>query len=385
TPRVTAREDVAPEDVDRAVELAQRNDPRHVAPGQLNRVVLRQRDVDLMVRYGARRFLHAEAQARLRPGLLLLQGSRAAPYGRWINVEVGLRQTGALPDIDHVRVGRLPVPRVLAIPLARAFAARHGVQADKLLAVEWIEHVSFAPDRLQVNYRLGADTTQRLRAALVAPSDQTRLRAYAERLAAVTRRIPGADVSVTDLLKPMFALAAERSAAGAPAVEENRAALLTLALFANHHPLALMVPAAATWEQPRPLNVTLQQRPDFPLHFLISAVIAAEAGTPLADAVGIWKEQADARAGGSGFSFNDIAADRAGTRLGELAVRDPARLQARIAAASDETAYMPDARDLPEFMPQAQFVARYGGVGAPAYVQMLAEIDRRIEALAVLR
>jgi len=37
-------------------------------------------------------------------------------------------------------------------------------------------------------------------------------------------------------------------------------------------------------------------------------------GTPLADAVGLWKELADARRGGSGFSFNDIAADRAGTR-----------------------------------------------------------------------
>ena len=35
--------------------------------------------------------------------------------------------------------------------------------------------------------------------------------------------------------------------------------------------------------------------------------------------------------GGSGFSFNDLAADRAGTRFGDTAVSDAARLQARVA------------------------------------------------------
>ena len=90
---------------------------------------------------------------------------------------------------------------------------------------------------------------------------------------------------------------------------------------------ATNVRRAAAFE---PLIVTLQQRWDYPLHFLISALVAAEAGTPLADAVGLWKELTDARRGGSGFSFEDLAADRAGTRFGELAIRDPARLQARI-------------------------------------------------------
>lgn len=48
-------------------------------------------------------------------------------------------------------------------------------------------------------------------------------------------------------------------------------------------------------------------------------MLAAYAGTPLADVVGLFKEMEDSR-GGSGLSFNDIAADRAGTRMGELAV-----------------------------------------------------------------
>ena len=65
----------------------------------------------------------------------------------------------------------------------------------------------------------------------------------------------------------------------------------------------------------------LQARPAGPRHLLISAARAAEGGGPLSDAIGVYKEVSDSR-GGSGFSFNDLAADRAGTRLGLRARRD---------------------------------------------------------------
>ena len=38
--------------------------------------------------------------------------------------------------------------------------------------------------------------------------------------------------------------------------------LLTLALFANHKPLGLLVPAAYEWTRLQPLAVLLRQRPD---------------------------------------------------------------------------------------------------------------------------
>jgi hypothetical protein len=46
---------------------------------------------------------------------------------------------------------------------------------------------------------------------------------------------------------------------------------------------------------------------------------------------------------------------------------------------------MPRFDDLPEFLPEAEFKRRYGGVGAPPYNELLAEIDRRVAALPVLR
>jgi hypothetical protein len=46
---------------------------------------------------------------------------------------------------------------------------------------------------------------------------------------------------------------------------------------------------------------------------------------------------------------------------------------------------LPRVDDLPEFMAEPEFVRRFGGVGAPAYNALLADIDRRIAALALLR
>ncbi|HSN31895.1 MAG TPA: hypothetical protein VLU41_04365, partial [Ideonella sp.] len=305
TPRVPASEDVSPADIDRAVALVRQHDPRYAPPGQLQGAVLNERDLDLLVRYAARRWLAAAARVRLQPGRLLVQASVAAPDGHWLNVDAGLRQTAAgLPEVDRLRVGRLPLPSALALPLLRVVAARHGIDTDALLAADPIERVVFEPGRLVVSYRIAPDASRRLRAALVTPADRERLRVYNDRLAALTQSFEGEDVSLARLLPPLFALAAARSAAGGHAVEENRAALLTLALYANRLPLGLMVPAAYDWPRPRALTVRLNQRPDTPLHFLVSAVIAAEAGTPLADAAGLWKELSDARGGGTGFSFN---------------------------------------------------------------------------------
>jgi len=124
----------------------------------------------------------------------------------------------------------------------------------------------------------------------------------------------------------------------------------------------------------------LGDRIDFAQHFLVSAAIAARAGGPLADVLGLAKEVSDAR-DGSGFSFNDLAVNRAGVRLGEVAVADPARLAGWLAAGVRDADLMPDVSDLPEFLPEAAFVARYGGIGAPAYEALVAEIEARVVAL----
>jgi hypothetical protein len=144
------------------------------------------------------------------------------------------------------------------------------------------------------------------------------------------------------------------------------------------------VPSAQQWRRPAARTVTLGGRSDWPLHYLISAAIAAESGSPLANAVGLYKEIADSQ-GGSGFSFNDLAADRAGTRFGERAVRHAARLQSQLAGGIAESDLLPDISDLPEFLSAQQFRQRYGSVGSPAYKQLMSDIESRLNAIPLLQ
>jgi len=154
-------------------------------------------------------------------------------------------------------------------------------------------------------------------------------------------------------------------------------ALLVLTAYANGVSVEQWLPAARSWPRPARLRVTLDGRADFALHFLISALLAIDGTSPLSKEVGVYKELADARTG-SGFSFNDIAANRAGTRLGRMAVAAPGLLQERAAASRSDLDLLPDVSDLPEFMSAADFQRRYGTPGSADYERMMREIEARL-------
>ncbi len=100
---------------------------------------------------------------------------------------------------------------------------------------------------------------------------------------------------------------------------------------------------------------------------------------------GLYKEIKDSQ-DGSGFSFTDLAADRAGSRLGEASTRSKAfakKIQNRLAGVRDSAPFFPAVKDLPEFMNQAEFQRRFGAVDEPAYRAMMEKIENRIEGLAV--
>ncbi len=388
-PTVALYQAPAVADVARALQLLRTHDPRRARPGAVSAAQVNERDLELLLNHAALRRLDAYTAVSLQRGEAVVRSSLPMPpnpFGRWLNVELRLLETGGLPVIDSLQLGRLPLPAMLAERALPWLARRAGVQAELDVAAEVVRRVHFMPQRLAVVYAWRDDSAERVLGGLVPADDQARLRAYSDHLAkVVARQGPGWTVSLAPLVGPMFELARQRSA-GAPAdaAAENRAALVVLTLFANGRGVGALLPAARAWPRARQLQVTLAGRDDFPRHLMISATLAAEGTGPLSRAIGIYKEVADAQ-GGSGFSFNDMAANRAGTRLGEWAVSQPQRLQAALARGIEESDLMPVWADLPEFLSEPEFRQRFGGVGAPAYEKMLAEIDRRVEALPVFR
>ena len=104
-------------------------------------------------------------------------------------------------------------------------------------------------------------------------------------------------------------------------------------------------------------------------------------------AIGEFKELMDRARGGSGYSFVDLAADMAGLRFAQVA-SDPLkarRLQERAVASLAERDILPYIGGLPEGLSKAEFEHFYGRVDSPEYRQQVAEIDERINALAVYR
>lgn len=389
-PWVQRRAPPSTDDVRHAHQLLKAH---QVGGGSARRVVsLSTHEAGLLLdRALAQRWPGAAADVEFMPGVALLKASVPLPdnpFGGWLNLRAVLLEHGdEWPALDELTLGRVAVPRWLARWALQTWQAR--AADDTRLARDLVRSVRFGAGRVQVAYDWRAETRDRLMATLVDAPQQARLRVYTERLAELMARRPADGVvPLPELLPPMFALARERSAsAEGGAVDalaaENRAAFVTLALYAVGQSLGAVVPEARTWRRPPPRTLVLGGRDDTAQHWLVSAALAAEGGGPLADAVGLYKEMLDAR-GGSGFSFNDLAADLAGARVGRFAVAQPRALQARLADGVAETVLLPPTADLPEFLSERELRRRFGGVGAPAYRRLVADIETRIAALPLL-
>ena len=387
-PMVRRAAEVTPANIQRAKQIIEQNNPRGLRSGNRQSVTISQQDLDLAANYlayfyangSARLILHndkAELTASLRPPRI--------PVIFYFNVTAVLIEGAPMPHCEQFLVGRLEIPGFIADWFVKRVLTRFLGEDAIEAAVQSIKQVDLKNGQLAIAYEWQSKLRDKLRSAAISPDDQERLHAYHERLALMSKAPKAKGVSLTELVVALFELAEVRSRQGGEAAE-NRAAILVLAFYVNGQPLGKILPAANDWPQPAGQAVTLNGRDDFAKHFIVSAALAANAGGPLSDAVGLYKEIEDSR-GGSGFSFNDIAADRAGTRFGEYAVIGSSvrQLQQRLSAGISEKDIMPATQDLPEFMPEAEFKRRFGGVGAPEYKKTMAEIDRRVAALPLYR
>jgi uncharacterized protein YfiM (DUF2279 family) len=189
------------------------------------------------------------------------------------------------------------------------------------------------------------------------------------------------------LLAVAFAYAEDNSH-GTDAVLSNQAAILALGVILGEDRVAWVGrreidPDRQAERKTLRRSVRLHDRGDLSQHFWVSAALTVLSGKQRALAVGIAKEMKDSTPGGSGFSFVDMAANKAGIRFAGAATRtaqSARNLQLLIARGVTTDYFFPDISGLPEGISQDTFRSEYGGLGGAGTQRLFEEIDRRLDS-----
>jgi hypothetical protein len=383
-PLVERSETISQAAVNQARWLFHTNDPRHLQPGEARQTAIPAALIDEGINALAGRALHGRGALVLGEETAEIRVSHRVPLlpgEHYLNLRATLREGGGEPQIVSAAIGSLPIPpQLLEFVLATAIQGA-GYGPEWTLARKAIRNLSFEPQRqrIVVSYVWEPALLDRARSIAFKADDLVRIRSAQESLAALLdHHAPGQRIPLAKVLRTVLDIN------GADQHENRRAALLVLGVYLAEKNIATLIPEARNWPQLRPVALMLAGRNDSAQHFVVSATLAAWAGEPVADAIGVYKELADSQHG-SGFSFADLAADRAGTRFGELLSRRDARLDTLLEKEFSDADLIPRISDFPEAIYAADFQRRFGDRNSPAYRQLTAEIERRLDALPLYK
>jgi hypothetical protein len=380
-------------DVGGIKSLLIQHDPRSLKDGETRRLQISARELNLMsnsvLPYQDRQALEIDLTA----GLAVVNYSAAMPdnpLGKYLNLSALLGQKGGQPTLEQLAFGNTRIPGWFLKPVVAGANSLLRVGSPEFRdAMDTVKQVQFETDTLHIVYQWRAGLAERIqskgRDLLLAPEEQQRIIIYYAEIMRQFPQLSGGPVSLDRLLQPMFELARQRSDEGNDAVAENRALLMALGVAMNGSSIKHLigeVKAATVVTHGRPYLV-LRGRNDLVMHFVISAAITATGGGGLADSIGVFKEVDDSR-DGSGFSFPDLLADRAGVSFAEVALGDKAmELQEYMSSRVSEADYMPGLTQLPEGLMELEFKSRYEDLDSATYALVNDEIERRISRSTV--
>jgi hypothetical protein len=360
-------------DLDRGKSIVDALGLRRMKEGEVRQLVLSESDLDKGVNYLAHRATSGSASAQIVLSQLIVRASLPIPrMRRFVNLELVLAPSDEVMQPARLRIGKLSLPAGLTGNLVGWSLARSPYAGELAAARAMLDSAQISGQTLALRFTWrGAALEQAMAGGAGHGIDEATLTVYRKHLDQAGRG------DFATLLGEAFKLAQARSKNHDP-VAENRAALTTLAEKALG---GRLLSRRGMVKVDRRSGLKLAGREDAAQHFALSAFLAATGGEGLSELAGVYKELKDAQQGGSGFSFVDLAADRAGSRLGEASTRSRSaalKMQKRLAGVADAKVFFPAVGDLPEFMHQAEFQRRFGGVGQPAYQRMVAQIEARI-------
>ncbi len=384
TPLIKIHQGLNREDIQRAKQLL------HVAPeerGQLKTVSLDQKDLNIAVSYLLNHFAENTTQIQIVDDRLMIQIAifvPKSPWGRYLDFSFNLRQLDDAIVIKSLKIGEISIPDPAANLLIPAIVHNTPLEQHWQLLSQYVKKVRISPQALEISY-LGSIVDAAKQLAIQKHRDYPNLHRYQQQInEIVSQHDPSWRLSITDLLQPLFLTAYQQTPAE-DAIQENRAIIIAVGSYIYKHDLRRYLPLGLVYSKEYP--VFAYKRIDIPQHFIASALLAIIDSSLLGEQIGIDKELGDAQKG-SGFSFIDLTADRAGTRFGQIAVastEEARELQRIMSSTKDYSSIIPEVQDLPEHMDEATFASKFQSVGSAAYNELIQQIDDRIKALPLYR
>jgi len=360
-------------------------------PDEIGIIELTEADLNLAGNYLLNRYRKSAADLDLKNDELRFKVTMTLPenrLGKYLNISFRLGNvTGNdLPVITKFKAGKLLLPAKWAAWVIDTLIQHSSLNEYFILATRPLKAVKIDAEKLTITYYPNKDTLIQARNFLTHTGDNSALNVYQQKLAdIVAKHNPKWRLSLADLLRPLFELAYQRSTLET-AIDENRVVISAINDYVNQQEtqklLAIPESAPSAGQQ---YAAFLYKRIDLAQHFIGSAALTASVNKQAAQLAGEEKELSDAQ-GGSGFSFIDLAADKAGTRFGEMATSSPEnarKMQKAMSGIKDYSDFMPDPRDLPEHMNEADFKRRFESVNSPVYQEISKQIDVRIAATPI--
>ncbi|MBA6234198.1 MULTISPECIES: hypothetical protein [unclassified Colwellia] len=340
----------------------------------------------------------------------LISFSLALPFPkiiRYLNVELMLVSSKEGIDLGTVYVGGLPLPGNGLVKLAEWLTNSYVKKDFGTALLSMIKSVDITSNRISMEIVLSEklkdkplshkDSLFALRDKLALYGDVEVIRFYHQSLVDTIEQSGTMKLSLAEYIGFTFGLVKQRNLAritNSPA-KENRAALMALVVYFGTDKFELLVGDISKLSTKqlqqrtkRRSRVMLRERVDIQKHFIYSVALQLFGTSTASNAIGELKEFLDSNSGGSGFSFADLMADRAGTRLAMLATdsdESALKVQEHLADIIEEDLLLPELTGLPEGISQQKFEQYYYDINSLVYQTMLSNIDERLRKIAVYR
>jgi hypothetical protein len=365
--------------------------------------------------HGLSAFGH-RAVSQLTSDIILFQGnalinlSIELPFPalvKYLNVEVMLVASEEGLDIDTVTIGHIRLPGNGLISATEWLANIYVKDEFGTELLSMIKSVDITSNKLSVGVVLSENVQDKplsntnsllaIRDKLALYGDVEVIRFYHQSLVETIEQSGTMELSFADYVGFTFGLVKQRNLAGITEslAAENRAALMALVLYFGTDKFELLVGdisnlSVKQLQQRSKLRarVKLRERVDIQKHFIYSVALQLFGTSTASNAIGELKEFLDSNNGESGFSFADLMADRAGTRLAMLATdsdKSALKVQNHLADITEEALLLPELTGLPEGISQQAFELHYRDINSLVYDSMLKSIDQKLQEIPVYK